>query len=43
MNFTELKNKKWFKKAGIITIILFLIKGLIWIGLIIWAWIGLSK
>ena len=37
------KKKKWLKRIGIAGFILFLIKGLIWIGIILWAYMGFKK
>jgi|GEM_PF-1260030 len=37
-----LKNSKWIKRAGFAGFMFFLIKGLIWVGLGLAAWIGLS-
>jgi hypothetical protein len=38
------KNKTgWIRKLGIAGFLFFLIKGLIWIGIAVWAWLGLSS
>jgi hypothetical protein len=37
-----MKKSGWMKKAGIAGFLFFLIKGLVWVGIGIWAWMGLS-
>jgi hypothetical protein len=32
------RNYRWLKKVGFIGFLFFLIKGLIWVGIAIWAW-----
>jgi hypothetical protein len=32
----------WLKRIGFIGFMVFLIKGLVWIGLALWAWFGLA-
>ncbi|MFN8208703.1 MAG: hypothetical protein U0T82_15030 [Bacteroidales bacterium] len=41
--FQKLQNRGiWLKRAGILAFLFFLLKGLAWIGIAVWAWIGLS-
>jgi hypothetical protein len=35
--------RKWFKRIGIIGFFFFLLKGLVWIGVIIATWLGISR
>jgi hypothetical protein len=32
----------WLKRAGILAFLFFLLKGLVWIGIMVWAWMGLT-
>jgi hypothetical protein len=36
------KKSNWLKRAGILAFLFFLLKGLVWVGIMIWAWFGLS-
>jgi hypothetical protein len=36
------KRKKWLKRAGIVGFLFFLIKGLAWIAVVLFAWKGCS-
>jgi hypothetical protein len=39
----KLHNKgNWLKRAGILAFLFFLLKGLVWVGIMVWAWIGLT-
>ncbi len=39
----ENKNRKrWLKRLGIAGFMLFLIKGLVWLGIAFWAWMKLK-
>ena len=37
-----LKRKKWLKRAGLAGFLFFLIKGLVWIAVALFAWKGCS-
>jgi hypothetical protein len=37
------KKTTWLKKLGVAGFLFFLIKGLVWIGIAVWAWLGLSS
>ncbi len=37
------KKTAWLKKLGLAGFLFFLIKGLVWIGIAVWAWLGLSS
>jgi hypothetical protein len=37
-----LKRKKWLKRAGVAGFLFFLIKGLVWIAVALFAWKGCS-
>lgn len=39
----EKKKTAWLKKFGVAGFLFFLIKGLVWIGIAVWAWLGLSS
>jgi len=41
--FFDLKSKGWFRKIGIAAFLFFLIKGLIWIGILIWGYFAFLK
>jgi hypothetical protein len=38
-----MKRKKWLKRAGIVGFFFFLIKGLVWIAVALFAWKGCSS
>jgi len=38
----SLLKTKWIKNIGLIGFLFFLIKGLVWLGLAVWAWMKLS-
>ena len=37
-NSTPTEKKSWLKKVGVYGFLFFLLKGLVWIGIAIWAW-----
>jgi len=40
LKLSELKNSKWVKKFGLVGLIIFLLKGLVWIVVLLWMWHG---
>ena len=46
-NSTDELNKPkwriWLKRSGILVFLFFLVKGLVWIGIAVFVWLGLTK
>lgn len=39
---TSTEKKSWLKKVGVFGFLFFLLKGLVWIGIAIWAWLKVN-
>ncbi len=39
---TSSEKKGWLKKLGVFGFLFFLLKGLVWIGIAIWAWLKVN-